>query len=147
MGPPFMMLHKNAKEFHLVMVPPSAFGLHSHHRREEGERKKENSSVLFLKPTSHLCVFYLNTIYSESSLLSYPRYWSYPSPPFSLFTSSRKGSSETAGNVWGENTAKYDNMESKSRKCFKKDNYQLCQEMLKRLSKTSFPCSIQCCKG
>ena len=74
MGPPFKMLHKNAKEFHLVMVPPSAFGLHSRHRREEGERKKENSSVLFLKPTSHLCVFYLNSIYSESSLLSYPRY-------------------------------------------------------------------------
>ena len=66
-------------------VPPSAFGLHSHHRREEGERKKENSLVLFLKPTSHLCVFHLKSIYSEkSSLLSYPRYWTYPSAPIFL---------------------------------------------------------------
>ena len=35
------MLHKNAKEFHLVMVPPSAFGLHSRHRRERREKGRK----------------------------------------------------------------------------------------------------------
>ena len=69
-------------------IPPgdgatfSIWSPQSPQKREEGERKKEKSLVLFLKPTSHLCVFHLNSIYSEkSSLLSYPRYWSYPLSP------------------------------------------------------------------
>lgn len=62
-------------------IPPgdgttfSIWSPQSPQKRDEGERKKEKSLVLFLKPTSHLCVFHLNSIYSEkSSLLSQPRY-------------------------------------------------------------------------
>ena len=49
---------------------------------KEGGKEERKRLILFLKPTSHLCVFHLNSIYSEKpSLLSYPRYWSYPLCP------------------------------------------------------------------
>lgn len=114
-------------------VPPSAFGLHSHHGRQRREKKKESSLVLFLKPISHLCVSHLKSIYSEkSSLLSYPRYWTYPSAPIFLIHFIQKRILRNSRQcVRREHTAKYSYMESKCRKCFKEDNYQLCQEMLK----------------
>ena len=55
MGPPFKKFHKNAKELQLLRHHLQHFGLHSLHRREGGERKKENSSALFLNPP-HICV-------------------------------------------------------------------------------------------